>query len=143
MNQFVRIDAGKVEQATWYLAPDAVKLIASLRANPPALVERVQHFPITTDRWTEFAPDSRIERLRAIENEAFLAAERADPEHGAQAFIDEQPSVDDILAGIGGHEQLFLGERVNQAFDGLLPDMLARHPLDPVNDCVFDEVVVS
>ncbi len=113
----------------WHRLPNAVKLIASLRANPPEMVERVQHYPLGDDRWTEFAPDSRIERLRIIANEAFLAAERADPEHGAQAFIDTQPSVDDVLASIGAHEKLFLGERVNRAFDGLLPDMSARHPL--------------
>ena len=31
-------------------------------------------------------------------------------------------------------------EALASPFDGLLPDMDARHPLDPVNDCVFDEV---
>jgi hypothetical protein len=97
--------------APWHEQPEAAALIRSLRANPPELVNRVEEYAVNTDRWTEFADDKRIDRLRAISNAAFLAVEREGGEAGALAFLAE-PSVDDILATIGNHEVLFLGMKV-------------------------------
>lgn len=124
----------------WYLAPSALALIHSLRADPPAVIERVAHYPLTTDHWSEFAADTRIDWLRDIANAAFLAAEAQGGETAARAFL-AQPSADDILATIGEHEAApFLGVNrpASEAVKGAVREALssfrdtvpgARHPL--------------
>src|SRR5690349_13475274 len=128
------INPAQAKPLAWYLEPEAAALVKSLRANPPKLVSRVQEFVTTVDRWTEFAPDSRITKLRAIWNDAFLDAEREGGEAGAVAFL-AQPDVDDILASIGGHEKLCLGVKVPpraplSSFADIEPG--ARHVLQSV-----------
>ena len=46
----------------WYLAPEALTLLASLRADPPRCVRHVEHHILTRDEWTAYA-GGRVDAL--------------------------------------------------------------------------------
>lgn len=62
--------------APWYLTPEALTILAEMRAAPPHRERHVRHFTQTRDEWTAYS-GGRVSALTALSNRRFAELEAA------------------------------------------------------------------
>jgi hypothetical protein len=88
------------EPVGWYLCPEALAIIDSIRANPPRMVRALAPLSQVFAGGDEYVMrfdrnDPRVDELRILSDEAFRAAERACGD--TRAVADAWPDLDDVI----------------------------------------------
>ena len=88
--------------APWYLTPEALPILASLRADPPRIEHCSDVYVLTRDDWSRYT-GARVDRLTAIYSAELerLSAVEPFPDSEARALI-EQGSPQDVIAAVLG-----------------------------------------
>lgn len=86
----------------WYLAAEALPILASLRANPPRCEARRDTYVLTRDDWSRYTGE-RVDRLKAIYDRELERLCNMDPYPRAriEQFMGQGDAQDVIAAVLG------------------------------------------